>query len=704
MIRSDKRHIPAPFASLAMISIAASYSAALASEDAVIARWTFDQVESNCFVENGGACRDAMQGHCRVATGVRGNALRADGATTCVIRKTESAPVPGEAFTIEAWMAVQAYPWGWCPIIAQHDARAGYFFGVDARGRVALRVKLEDGGQAECVSSTTVPLIQWTHVGASFDSSSGIELFIDGQPAGRVSVSGRPAYAPQCDVLIGRSAGPEPVMFSAAWGAADQPMHFAFDGLIDEVKMHRGRLESGEIGKAFLAMRPSGPPDLKPRRLPSGARESLRFGAFYERLQYCEEWDALWRGSGPDVVVGFDFAAVRLVFWRGTSYVPCWVTEKDNWLTNEFMERGADRKNRGCSEPMSDKQAHYSHVRILENSDARAVVYWRYAPVGVDYAHAYVDEQTGWGDWAEEYHTVYPDGVAVRKVVMYSGNFQPWHEWCQSIEVLHPGQRPDDVFDADRILSVANMRGETKTFGWEEGEKSYRRPTLEGANIQITYLNSRYNPFLVLDDRSGRNDHGGSGPAIHRTGGSGWSEHSLYPWWNHWPVTQIPILERQAQAADRPSHTCTSTQYSAAWQTAPGSITKIMLCGVTDQPIEDLVPLARSWLRPPRLASDSPAYRDEGYDATQRAYRLSCREAGKPQPVRLRIEGSAESPVVNPAIIVRDWGDQQIHVLSAENRGPVRCGLHRRLTGTDAVVWVPVRSTSTVEITLEPRK
>ncbi len=68
------------------------------------------------------------------------------------------------------------------------------------------------------------------------------------------------------------------------------------------------------------------------------------------------------------MVVAFKFAPVRLVFWRGVSYAPCLVTEKDNWFTNEFMERGPDRKTRGCSESMSDKRAHYSHVKISKTA------------------------------------------------------------------------------------------------------------------------------------------------------------------------------------------------------------------------------------------------------------------------------------------------------------------------------------------------
>jgi len=80
-------------------------------------------------------------------------------------------------------------------------------------------------------------------------------------------------------------------------------------------------------------------------------------------------------------------------------------------------------------------------------------------------------------------------------------NFDAWHEWCQSIEPLHPGQGPEDVLDAARIVSLGNMQGHAEDFGWPEGAKAYNHPSFLGANIQITFPRSKYNPFLILDDR-----------------------------------------------------------------------------------------------------------------------------------------------------------------------------------------------------------
>ncbi|MBI4581638.1 MAG: LamG domain-containing protein [Planctomycetes bacterium] len=672
----------------------------------MLAWWRFDEGRGRTTIDAAGKKADQLVGNLSFAEGVSGTGLKCDGFTTGLTRTAKDAPRPGNTFTIQAWVALQAYPWGWCPAVTQRAGQAaGYLFGVDARGRVGLHLAV--GGQwRECTSETMLPLMEWAHVAGTFDGTSGMTVYINGARAGHLHPSGSPTYAEDVDLLIGRNHTKEAALFSAVWGAADQPVHFSFDGIIDEVKIHNRCLTSGEIEEAFNDVRPPRPPDLKPRRMPSGPADVRRFGAFYHHLKYCEEWDALWRGSGPDVVVAFEFAPVRLVFWRGTSYAPCWVTEQDNWFTNEFMERGPDRKSRGCSESMSDKRAHYSHVKILENSDARAVVYWRNAPVGVNYEFAFVDEVTGWGDWSEEYHTIYPDGVAVRKVVMWSSNFKEWHEWCQSIQPLHPGQRPEDVLDEKRILSVANMKGETKTFGRESGEKSYGFPTIPAANIQIVHLNSRYNPVLVLDDRDGRNDRGRSGPEILRASGDGWSEHSAFPWGNHWPVTQVPLLARYPQAADRPSHTWTSTQYSAAYETTDNSMTKIMLCGMTDKPIEKLLPLARSWLRPPRLTVNSAAFSDEGYDPTQRAYVLACQDGGKPTKLEFDVAAGEESPLVNLAMVVKDWGRSGVTIRL--NHAPVAVGedfafgYRERMEGADLIVWIRTAATAPVHVELTP--
>jgi len=76
-----------------------------------------------------------------------------------------------------------------------------------------------------------------------------------------------------------------------------------------------------------------------PPQMPSGPPGPGPFGAYYTHLKYSPEWDAPWRvADHPDVLVRFDDDAHRLVFWHGTSFIPCWVNDAGKWYTNEFVE------------------------------------------------------------------------------------------------------------------------------------------------------------------------------------------------------------------------------------------------------------------------------------------------------------------------------------------------------------------------------
>ena len=179
-----------------------------------------------------------------------------------------------------------------------------------------------------------------------------------------------------------------------------------------------------------------------PQRLPSGPEGPGRFGAYYTKLKYSLEWDKRWRVGGyADVIVRFDDGGHRFVFWRGTSYIPCWVTDAGGWYTNEFFERRGGERSGTMSmvEPMSDKQCRYSRVRIIESNDARVVVHWRYAPVDLKYNLAYIDKDSGWGDWVDEYYTIYPDAVGVRKAKLYTSAPADWIEYQESIVINQCG-------------------------------------------------------------------------------------------------------------------------------------------------------------------------------------------------------------------------------------------------------------------------
>ena len=563
----------------------------------VAAWWAFDDLAQRGVYDRAAQKQDMSMGRLQNTPGVLGGGLKCDGLTSCIIRKAAKAPKLDGPFAIEAWVAPQTYPWNWCPIVAQnHDKEAGYYFGLDADGHIGLSLAV--GGQWKtCVSKTKLPLMKWSHIAGTFNPQHGITVYVNGEKAGYLPTVGALTPAEDTDLWIARNHEKQPPAHIIRTQYSI-PAAYSFDGLLDEIKIHRGMMTNKGVREAFLSARPSTDPGLKPRRLPSGPKGTTRFGAFYEQLKYDDAWDSLWRGEGPDIVVGFDANPCRLVFWRGVSYAPCWVSENGKWMSHEFMERNPVKAGGlcGCCESMSDKQGRYSHAKILENNDARAVVYWRYSPCDIRYVIPYVDAETGWGDWAEEYHTIYPDGVAVRKLIMHSGNFKDWHEWCQSLPIMQPGETPEDVLNSEDVLSLANMEGQSRSYAWPfEGKE---KEVVPGANIQVIHYKSQYWPFLILWDKGAR---------IWLWGNRESSKHSKFSWWNHWPVAQVACDGRNATAADRPSHSCTSTQDCAPYKTGENTQTKIMLCGMTGEKAGGLLPLARSWLRPPKLQLQSPA-------------------------------------------------------------------------------------------------
>jgi len=104
---------------------------------------------------------------------------------------------------------------------------------------------------------------------------------------------------------------------------------------MDEIKIYNRALDAGEITSAYKAQRPEGKPDVPERHFPT-APDTGRFGAYYTKLEYYEEWDALWRMSEhPDIVVRFDEHPIKVMFWRGSRYSPCWVTENGKWMADQ---------------------------------------------------------------------------------------------------------------------------------------------------------------------------------------------------------------------------------------------------------------------------------------------------------------------------------------------------------------------------------
>jgi hypothetical protein len=94
---------------------------------------------------------------------------------------------------------------------------------------------------------------------------------------------------------------------------------------------------------------------------------------------------------------------------------------------------------------------------------------------------------------------------AARKFVAWtsSGRKKNYLEWCETLPVLHPGQRPEDVLDGRNFLTVANMDGRSHTYHWPPAEADAAllaprdkdhgpRTLIPKANIQVVNTRSEF--------------------------------------------------------------------------------------------------------------------------------------------------------------------------------------------------------------------
>ena len=636
----------------------------------------------------------------KIVPGVSGNAIQLDGYTSYILREGQDAPDVSGAFSVEGWVALGAYPTHWCPIVDHSRVSdKGYLLGIDALGHAGFKI-CTAGKWHEVQSEKRIPLRKWTHLAGVYEPDIGITLYLDGKRIASAEVGGEFVPAYDSALLIGRhSIKRKP--YGTLRPHATAAVYTFYDGLLDELKIYNRALSSDEIADSVRKSRPSRKPPLSERRLPSGPPGPGRFGAIYTTLKYYDAWDAPWRvGDHADVVVRFDESPCRFVFWRGTSYIPHWVTENGIWYDNEFNETWSEK---GCHEPMSDKRCQHSHVRVIESNDARVVVHWRYALVDNWYNMAKVDELTGWGDWTDEVYTIYPDMVAVRKVTLHSSQPASPHEWHEAIIVMGPGQRPEQVLQPE-ALTLANMAGKTHTYSWRDGPPGRDGLATEpkGANIHVVNTKSEYKPLVIVSPDSN--------PVFDIYAGELRREVSMFPWWNHWPTAQKPSDGRYAMDSDLASHSSLSHCQWKPYSQTENSMTKIMLNGLTARPAAELVALAKSWSRPAELKLKKgflgTDFTNQGYDPTERAYHIACKKPGKPSTLDFELAAGEAQPLVNAAFVVKGWGRVEASLrMDGENikRGKnFRLGHRHTLQGSDLIVWIKKASTKPVRILLSP--
>ncbi len=381
-----------------------------------VAWWKFDEGTGSKVRDSAGGFDDQILNYYDWVKGASGMALKFDGFTTVIERPAKDAPRLREGFTISAWIALQSYPWNWVALVDQDkDQDAGYFFGVDAEGRLGLQLSVW-GNWEICRSDIRIPLTRWVYVVGVYDPVSGIHLYIDGKATGTLPLVGNFTPANDTPLRIGRNLQDLPPI-ALVRKKASFPAKYSLDGIVNDLKIYDRSLTPVEVSAGYKPGIADISPELSARRWPELPGGATHLNAAYTSLKLYPEWDRLWRtGPYPDVVVSFGERPFHYVFWRGTNFGPAMVTENGIWMSDQSFESSTKV---GTAEHMNDKHNMHASISIVENSDARVVLHWLYALVDVLGNIADVDPDTGWGDWADEYFYIYPDGLAVRHGIIH---------------------------------------------------------------------------------------------------------------------------------------------------------------------------------------------------------------------------------------------------------------------------------------------
>jgi hypothetical protein len=468
---------------------------------------------------------------------------------------------------------------------------------------------------------------------------------------------------------------------------------------MDEIKVFDRALSEKEIAGFFSSVS-SREADIEPRRLPAVTSHPGRFGAFYTKLQYYPGWDDLWPvEQDPDVVVVFEKSPVKLIFWRGIRYGASWVSENENWMTDQSVEAWehgeADRE--GCFEHMQDRHCRFSHVRVIENTPARVVVHWRYAPVSAYDNTWHPDPKTGWECWIDEYYYIYPDATAIRRVSWKKGTLGYPRQFQESLALLHPGQVISELLEKE-FAFVADYTGKKDKAMFVENPNQppygpFSWDKSETYTIQQYNFKSQHKPFICFEP--------GNKMFIRHNGLQSYDKAAGC---NHFPVGQARCDGRTTRMADRPSH-CSGFPISDPVIHEDGD--RFYWCGLygmKDMDVDGIVRFGRSWAYAPELIPAGPETESKGFDRSRRCYQLLCKE-DKPTGLEFTLRSSQDNPVINPAFYIENWNAENARVIvDGKEIKDCEIGVTHKLEGSDLAVFLWWEAGTPIRIRIIPEQ
>jgi hypothetical protein len=664
------------------------YSPLQAQDAKPILFWDFGTIKNRTVTEKQSGIADTLEGYFNASQGIVDNGLRLDGFTACLKHTDSKMPFPGDEITVEAWVSLGEYPWNWCPVLStENNETKGYRLMIGPHGEVSFQAAIAE----QWISCTTgklgMPLRKWMYIVGIYRENKEMTVYVNGEKKAQLPVQGKITYAKEKQCTIGMVAFPEkPSDIHRTGGTL--PQYFGLYGIVDELKVFYKAKTENEI-VAEYSRHDKETPDIKPHRLPSVDKHPGRFGAFYTKLKYYDEWDNLWPvDQDPDIVVCFDKSPVKVVFWRGIRYGTSWVSENNNWMSDQSVEAWNDTE--GCFEHMQDRHCRFSHVRIIENTDARVVVHWRYAPTSAYDNTWRQDPKTGWECWIDEYHYIYPDGTGIRKVSWKKGTLGLPRQFQESLPLLHPGQVESDLLHKD-FVHVADYSGRSKPVSYVENPKPLDWDNQEDFTVQQYNFKSENKPFICFEP--------GNKMLTWENNIARYNEHGGC---NHFPVGQARCDGRTSTTSDRPSH-CGSFPISEPVIHEKGDREFWNgLYGINAMDLKEVIKLGRSWAYAPELITKDKQMVSNGFDRSERCYQLENKSPNA-RKIEFELRGNRENPICNPAFIIKNWAAEKASILvNGEKVNDARIGIKHELEGNDLLVFLFLAKDKPVLITILP--
>jgi len=323
-------------------------------------------------------------------------------------------------------------------------------------------------------------------------------------------------------------------------------------------------------------------------------------------------------------------------FWKKASYIPWWDID-EVCVSNEFIECwGAG--NQGCNEPMQDRETRYSRVKLLENTDARVVVHWRYALSDPHY-NIYRNE------WVDEYYTLYPDGIGTREVNLWP-NSNTRHEMFEILLVKPPGVKTHQLFD-EEFATLSNLEGKGYSNIWLNKNRDFHQEFVVKSKEMVVevHFKDRLHPFTVFALRPELMP--GVTPAhvaiCARDVGHADQR-------GHWPASRFQIDGYNTPGLDVPHHgNIGNIQAEIDPKNQP--TTWKFIIGVAEEGSQMPYIAAKSWLYPGEMQSKTKGIESKGYLYSERAYAIQVNK--KTKNIQLTLEGNKVA-IMNPTFIFRN--------------------------------------------------